>query len=155
MLFLQTEPTFRLIGIGARSAANTVVVANPQPVERLGMPESPHDLHRFPCIRFRWPGAMNLYRWEFEREVLEVSVEGPLIANETAMMRVAAERGLGVAYLLDVEARESIEAGRLVRVLGEWTPPFDGFYLYHPSARQMPRQLRAFIDFMGNRLANY
>ncbi|MBU3994777.1 MAG: LysR family transcriptional regulator [Actinobacteria bacterium] len=146
-----------MVAVRMGNRREPVVVASPQLVERLGMPESPDDLHRFPCIRFRWPGAMNLYRWEFERdgEVLEVSVEGPLIANETAMMRVAAEQGLGLAYLLDVEARESIEAGRLVRVLGEWTPPFDGFYLYHPSARQMPRQLRAFIDFMGNRLANY
>ena len=46
-----------------------------------------------------------------------------------------------------------VEAGRLLRLLPDWTPPFGGFYLYHPSARQMPKQLRAFIDFLSGRLA--
>jgi DNA-binding transcriptional LysR family regulator len=68
------------------------------------------------------------------------------------MMRIAAEQGLGFAYLLDVETREGIEAGRLVRVLADWTPPFGEFYLYHPSTRHMPKQLRAFIDFLVDRL---
>ncbi|OBQ62221.1 LysR family transcriptional regulator [Mesorhizobium loti] len=140
------------VRIGGRR--ESMVVASPDLIKRLGGPESPRDLHRFPCIRFRWPGAMNVYRWEFERagETLEVDVEGPLISNDTAMMLTGAEQGLGLAYLLDVEARERVEEGRLVRLLADWTPPFDGFYLYHPSARQMPKQLRAFIDFLTVRV---
>jgi DNA-binding transcriptional LysR family regulator len=140
------------VRIGGRR--NSMVVAHPQLVERLGKPQSPRDLHRYPCIRFRWPGAMNVYRWEFERsgEALEVDVEGPLIASDTAMMLKAAEQGVGLAYLLDVEAGEWVKTGRLVRLLAERTPPFDGFYLYHPSTRQMPKQLRTFIDFLVDRL---
>jgi DNA-binding transcriptional LysR family regulator len=79
-------------------------------------------------------------------------LKAPLIANDTAMMLKAAEQGLGLAYLLDVETGEWVKTGRLVRLLAEWTPPFDGFYLYHPSTRQMPKQLRTFIDFLVDRL---
>lgn len=137
------------IRMGGRREA--MVVGSPRLIEDYGRPERPQDLHRFPCIRFRWPGAMSVYRWEFEKggEAVEVDVEGPLIANDTAMMLAAAEQGLGLAYVLDIEARVHVEAGRLVRLLREWTPPFGGFHLYHPSRRQMPRQLRAFIDFMS------
>ncbi len=140
------------VRMGGRRAS--MVVASPELIDRMGGPESPQDLHRFPCIRFRWPGAMNIYRWEFEKgsDVLEIDVDGPLIANDTAMMLKAAEQGLGFAYLLDLEAREQIEAGRLVQLLPDWTPSFSGFCLYHASARQMPRQLRAFIDFLSGRL---
>lgn len=140
------------VRMGGRRAS--MVVASPELINRMGRPESPQDLHRFPCIRFRWPGAMNIYRWEFEKgsDVLEIDVDGPLIANDTAMMLRAAEQGLGFAYLLDLEAREQIEAGRLVQLLPDWTPSFGGFYLYHASARQMPKQLRAFIDFLSDRL---
>lgn len=146
-----------MIAVRMGSRRESAVVASPMLIEKLGMPESPHDLHRFPCIRFRWPGAKNVYRWEFERddEILEIDVEGPLIVNETAMMRLAAEQGLGLAYLLDVEAGESIKAGRLVRLLADWTPPFGEFYLYHPSTRQMPKQLRTFIDFLSDRLRTH
>jgi DNA-binding transcriptional LysR family regulator len=143
-----------MVAVRIGSRRESMVVASLELVERLGRPKSPRDLHRYPCIRFRWPGAMNVYRWEFERdgEALEVDVDGPLIANDTAMMLTAAEQGLGLAYLLDVEVRERVEAGRLVRLLADWTPPFDGFYLYHPSSRQMPKQLRTFIDFLIDRL---
>ena len=37
--------------------------------------------------------------------------------------------------------------GRLVRVMDDWSPSFDGFYLYYPSRRQMRPALRAFADF--------
>ncbi len=143
-----------MVAVRMGSRRESMVVASPELITRLGTPGSPRDLHQFPCIRFRWPGDMNLYRWEFEKdgELLELDVEGPLITNETAMMRIAAEQGLGFAYLLDVEAREGIEAGRLIRVLADWTPPFGEFYLYHPSTKHMPNQLRTFIDFLGNRL---
>ena len=32
--------------------------------------------------------------------------------------------------------REHIRAGRLVRALADWCPPFPGFHLYYPSRRQ-------------------
>ena len=48
--------------------------------------------------------------------------------------------------------RADFEAGTLVPVLERWWASFPGFYLYHPSRAQMPRKLRAFIDFMQPRL---
>jgi DNA-binding transcriptional LysR family regulator len=29
-----------------------------------------------------------------------------------------------------------VDAGELVRVLADWTPPFPGYHLYYPSRRQ-------------------
>lgn len=42
---------------------------------------------------------------------------------------------------MDVEPPEDqvqadISAGRLVRVLADWCPPFSGYHLYYPSRRQ-------------------
>jgi DNA-binding transcriptional LysR family regulator len=56
--------------------------------------------------------------------------------------------GVGIAYLFDQQARPWVEAGTLTRVLESWSPSFPGFYLYHPSRRQTPPALRAFIDFL-------
>jgi len=143
-----------MVAVRMGGRRQSMVVASPEVIERLGRPESPRDLHRYPCIRFRWPGAGAIYRWEFENDgdTVEVDVDGPLIANDTAMMLAAAEQGLGLAYVLDIEAGARVEADRLVRLLTDWTPPFAGFYLYHPSTRHMPRQLRALIDFLRGRL---
>ena len=41
----------------------------------------------------------------------------------------------------------ALATGRLIRVLEDWCPPFDGFFVYYPSRRQMRPALRAFVDF--------
>jgi len=33
-------------------------------------------------------------------------------------------------------------------VLDDWCAPFDGFFLYYPSGRQMSPALRALVDFV-------
>jgi len=48
----------------------------------------------------------------------------------------AALAGLGLAYLSEDQVQEHVAEGRLVRVLGDWCPPFSGHHLYFPSRRQ-------------------
>ncbi|RDJ27301.1 LysR family transcriptional regulator [Bosea caraganae] len=124
------------------------VVASPDYLARHGAPATPQDLHRHACIRYRWPSDGTIYRWEFEREGEEfaVAVDGPLIVNDSELMIDAAIEGVGIAYLLDIQARAGLESGKLVSLLPEWTPRFPGFYLYHSGRRQRPPTLQAFID---------
>ena len=41
-----------------------------------------------------------------------------------------------------------IAEGRLVPLLGDWSPRLSGFYLYYSSRRQVSGPLRAFIEFL-------
>ena len=43
---------------------------------------------------------------------------------------------VGRFYLPDDYVRSDVEAGRLVRMLETWCPPFPGYHLYYPSKRQ-------------------
>jgi DNA-binding transcriptional LysR family regulator len=36
----------------------------------------------------------------------------------------------------------------LVRVLEDWLPPYEGYFLYYPGHRQVPSALRALIDML-------
>lgn len=125
------------------------VVGSPGYLAQKGYPGHPADLVDHACINFRNPTEQSLYRWEFERgaENLNVSVDGALVANDPEVVMHAAEGGCGLAYLFEHQVRQAIDAGRLVSLLDDWTPPFPGFFLYHPGRRQMPPALRAFIDF--------
>jgi DNA-binding transcriptional LysR family regulator len=138
-----------MIAVRLGGEMEMMTVAAPSYVERFGVPKTPRELRNHRCINVRWPSG-GLYRWEFERgaEKLEASVAGPLIVNEPDVATRAALDGVGIAFLFGHQARPLIEAGRLVRFLEEWTPPFPGFYLYYPSRRQTPPALRAFIDFV-------
>lgn len=145
-----------MIAVRLGGPRRAMVVASPKLLKRLGSPRTPRDLTRFPCLRFRWPGAKDVYRWEFEKagKSLEIAVEGTLIVNDTAMMLEAAAQGLGFAYALDIEVAKFVAAGKLTPVLSDWLAPFSGFHLYHSSNRQMPRQLRVFIDFLKTALSH-
>lgn len=132
----------------------TVVVASPAYAAKHGLPASPQELARHACIRFRWPGDGSLYRWEFSRDGAEfaVAVDGPLVVNHTNLVVEAAIQGVGLAYLLDIEAARALAHGGVVTCLEGWMPRFPGFHLYHSGRRQCPPALQAFIDFIRLRI---
>jgi len=101
-------------------------------------PHTPHDLAKHNCINLRFPTLGGLYAWEFEKagRAVNVRVEGQLVVNDIALARQAALDGAGIAYLPEDYVQPEIEAGRLMRVLGAWCPPFSGYHLYYPSRRQ-------------------
>ncbi|MER9593443.1 LysR family transcriptional regulator [Mesorhizobium sp. M0244] len=124
------------------------VVGAPFYFETSPNPQHPHDLAGHRCIRFRFSSGI-LYRWEFEKngEEIEIPVQGPLILDEDHLIANAAVDGAGLAFVFEDYVRDAIAAGKLIRVLEDWCPPFDGFFVYYPSRRQMRPALRAFVDF--------
>ena len=103
-----------------------------------GKPKTPQDLTAHDCINLRLPTHGGLYAWEFEKggRELRVRVEGQLIFNDSGPMLDAALAGFGLAYLPEERVAGDIAAGRLVRVLADWCPPYSGYHLYYPSRRQ-------------------
>ena len=137
-----------MIAVKASGPFSGAVVATPDYFRAHPMPAHPRDLLRHACIRRRFSSGA-IYRWEFEKEgrSLVVDVEGPVILSDDRLMLQACLGGAGIAYLFDQRVAEELTRGRLVRVLEDWCSPFDGFYIYYPSRRQMRPALRAFVDF--------
>jgi len=101
-------------------------------------PLTPQDLGAHACINLRLPTAGEIYAWEFGKagRELKVRVEGQLAFNNVNMILRAAEAGFGLACVLEDHVAAMVAAGRLVRVLEDWCPPFTGYHLYYPSRRQ-------------------
>ncbi|MFC3653374.1 LysR family transcriptional regulator [Dyella humi] len=142
MVALPVGPTLRM-----------TVVASPEYLSRHRAPGTPEDLQHHRCINYRMETAGNIYAWEFEKDGRELKVElsGPLTFNEPDLMLQAAIDGLGIAYVLEHEATPHITAGRLVRLLEDWTPPFPGFFLYYPSRKQVSPVLAALLTLLRAR----
>jgi DNA-binding transcriptional LysR family regulator len=58
----------------------------------------------------------------------------------------AALDGVGLAFTLGEFVAEHIARGTLMRVLEDWCPRFEGYFLYYPSRRHQPRALQALVD---------
>jgi len=132
------------IGPDMRSA----VVAAPSYLAGRPLPTTPQDLTSHSCINLRLPTHGGLYAWEFDKtgHALRVRVEGQLTFNETAPMLDAALAGFGLAYLPEDSVQEHLAAGRLVRVLADWCPPYPGYHLYYPSRRQPTPAFALLVD---------
>jgi DNA-binding transcriptional LysR family regulator len=117
------------------------------------VPETPHDLAGHKCINLRFPTLGGLYAWEFEKggRELRVRVDGQLVFNGTAPMLDAALAGLGLAYLPEDTVHAHLTAGRLIRVLADWCPPYPGYHLYYASRRQPTPALALLVNALRYR----
>ncbi|MFB7143898.1 LysR family transcriptional regulator [Agrobacterium deltaense] len=137
-----------MIAVKASGAWRGAIVGAPSYFSENPPPQDPRDLIRHRCIRRRFASGL-IYRWELEKngKPLVVDVQGPLILSDQSLTRRAAIDGAGLAFVFEQRVEDDIRAGRLIRVLDDWCAPFDGFYIYYPSRRQMRPALRAFVDF--------
>ncbi|QTK79979.1 LysR family Transcription regulator ycjZ [Agrobacterium tumefaciens] len=137
-----------MIAVKASGEWRGAIVGSPSYFADNPPPHDPRDLIRHRCIRRRFASGL-IYRWELEKDgkPLVVDVQGPLILSDQSLIRRAAIDGAGLAFVFEQRVEDDIRQGRLTRVLDEWCAPFDGFYIYYPSRRQMRPALRAFVDF--------
>jgi DNA-binding transcriptional LysR family regulator len=139
------------IPIGPREQ-RYATAASPTYLDRRGRPEHPRDLLDHDCLRGRFAsGAMPV--WEFERdgEVVKVDPTGPLIVRIGAAVDLAVDAalaGTGVIQLFDDWLKPHLDSGALEPVLQSWWPRFSGPFLYYPGRRYLPAPLRAFVDFI-------
>ena len=138
-----------MIAVPITSPIRSIVVGSPAYFSGRRRPRTPADLAEHRCIRRRTGGGA-ISRWEFEKrgEAIAIDVPGQLTLDDSDLMRVAALAGEGLAFLSDIAAAKSIEAGLLLPVLEDWSPEYPGLCLYYPSRRNIPARLRAFIDLI-------
>jgi DNA-binding transcriptional LysR family regulator len=88
---------------------------------------------------------------------LQLDVDGPITLDEASLTRIAATNGVGIGYFMETDVREDIAAGRLIRILEDWTPPLVPLCLYYFNRRNPSAAFQAFIalarDFATGRLA--
>jgi DNA-binding transcriptional LysR family regulator len=116
-------------------------------------PRKPQDLTEHLCLNLRLATRGAVYAWEFERRGREfrVRVQGQFIVNAIAPMLTAALDGFGVAYLPQDLVQPYLDKGKLVQLLEDWTPPFDGYHLYYPSRRHPNAAFTALLDVLRYR----
>ena len=78
-------------------------------------------------------------------------VEGQLVFNNLGLRLNAALAGFGLAYLPEDQVQKHLADGALIRVLGDWCPPFSGYHLYYPSRRQPTPAFALLVDALRYR----
>lgn len=136
-----------MIAVPLGRRRSNAVVASPDFLRTHGTPIVPADLYRFRCIRARLPNNA-LFRWKFEKDgnAVQIDVQGAITLDESSLVRIAAQNSVGLGYVMEADVREDIAAGRLVRVLEDWTPSLEPLALYYPGRKNPPAAFSAFIQ---------
>jgi DNA-binding transcriptional LysR family regulator len=144
-----------MIAVRVMGPMRVAVVGAPTYFARRRPPRTPDDLACHSCVQYRRPtGAV--FEWPFERngKSRRISLDGRVFVNDTDMAVRAAVDGLGIAYVIEAVADPFLRSGQLVRVLEDWSPLFEGLFLYYPGHRQVPVALRALIDMLRSARAS-
>jgi DNA-binding transcriptional LysR family regulator len=75
-----------------------------------------------------------------------------LSCNNITFAREAAIAGAGIAGIPSMICRESVESGELLELLPEALLPAGEIYAVYPSRRFQAMKVRAFLDFVIQRL---
>lgn len=137
MIAVRIGPDWRLLAVGSPG----YFTKNPIPLH-------PQELVRHACVNLRQDTSGGLYAWEFEKNTqeLRVRVDGQLTFNTSYPTVDAALNGHGIAYAPEDLVREHIDAGRLICVLEDWSPPFSGYYIYYPTRHQNSPAFKVIVD---------
>jgi DNA-binding transcriptional LysR family regulator len=142
-------PDMTLIPISQR--ASLVAAAAPTYLARYQAPQRPADLLDHRCIRQRFASG-RIYRWEFEDDGRSVTINPPgtLTINSLTAIVAAAVRGAGICYVPMHHVAAQIGSGQLLRLLGDYSPSFDGPCFYYSPSRHPTRAFKAFVDHLRN-----
>lgn len=137
MIAVRIGPDWRLIVVGSPA----YLAQHPQP-------ETPHQLTEHRCINIRHRPNGSIYAWEFEQDGREFSIklDGQIVFNSIMHVLNSAIDGIGLAYVPEELAAPYLADGRLVSLLTDWSPYFQGYHLYYPNRRQTSPAFAAFVE---------
>ena len=125
-----------------------VAVAAPDYLARRGVPQRPDDLRQHACIVHRMTPDDSEWRFLGSDRPISVSVPDGFSSNNHEAVRRAALHGLGIALLPEYQVVDDVRAGRLRRVLPDYTSEALPAWLVYPSRRHLPPRTRVVIDFL-------
>ncbi|KRD34683.1 LysR family transcriptional regulator [Lysobacter sp. Root916] len=125
------------------------VCASPEYARRHGLPTSVADLDAHACINRRLPNG-RLRSWDFKLEGRAHSLlpTSDLVFNDDDLILQAVLDGQGLAQMPGFQVCDALRQGALRFALNQYAPDDRGHYLCYLSRRQLPKRIRAFIDFV-------
>jgi len=128
------------------------LVGSPAYLRKHGSPKHPHHLAEHRCIGY---GYATQETWRFTKDGKSASVRpsGPLRVNNGDAMMPALVAGTGLGILPEFILRGALAAGRLERVLPDWSLASGAVYWVMPPGGPRPKRVEVLADFLVEKLA--
>nr|WP_243748679.1 LysR family transcriptional regulator [Pseudomaricurvus alcaniphilus] len=130
-----------------------VLVAAPDYLQRRGIPATPLDLQEHSIVSYQYQESAR--QWEFvdpRGKSIMVPVQATVQMNNSLGMREAVLNGAGIMRTPTFVVGSDIRQGRLQPLLTSYKTLQRSIYIVFPQRRHLSPKIRAFIDFMAERI---
>lgn len=122
-----------------------------------GFPSSLEDLDQHPCLVFRAQEGAATWRLHDERGSKETvtakEVRGRIATDDFSFMRSALLAGAGIALIPRLMITGDVEAGRLVRVLPQYSSHGASLFFVHVATSTLPAKIALFREHVTEAFA--
>jgi DNA-binding transcriptional LysR family regulator len=134
------------------SATRMVLCASPRYLRQHGRPRHPSELASHAVLAYSLLAAGDAWEFEGPGGIVPVKVHPRMRSNSGDVCRAVALAHQGIVYQPSFLVGEDLAAGRLVRVLPEYSSPELGVYAVYPSRKHLLPKVRLLIDFLADAL---
>ncbi len=158
---LATDGIDVAIRIGRQAASTNVIsrrlgsvplqiCAAPDYLERRGTPTSPHELTEHQTTSFSYLSTGDSWTLKNSHGRTEtIRVKPSVHANNGDILRELAVQGYGIIMQPSFIVEKDIAAGRLVRILEDWSLDGLNLYVIYLSRKFLSVKVRVFIDYLS------
>jgi DNA-binding transcriptional LysR family regulator len=129
------------------------LVGSPGYLNKHGRPKHPLHLAQHRCIAYSYTTTPETWRFNKKGKSATVRPSGPLRVNNGEAMMPALVAGTGLGILPEFILREALTAGRLERLLPDWSLPSGAAYWIAPPGGPRPKRVEVLADFLVEKLA--
>ncbi len=140
--------------VAKRLASDRLVVAGaPSYLARRGRPERAEELVHHECLHYSLVDRAAEWRFRGRDRAPLPAGRGPFTTNDGTVLREAMLAGLGLAVLPFFMVASDVADGRAELLLEGQRRAEIGIYAVVPTARGLPRRVRALVEFLQRRFA--
>lgn len=133
-----------------------LLCASPTYLATHGEPVTPQALSEHRCIVIRENNAVfNHWYLNDGKEQILVKVAGHLSSNHGEVAVDWAVAGHGIVLRSEWDVASALESGELRRILSPWMGLGADIHAVYPQRHHLPARVRAFIDFLAERLEGF
>ena len=134
------------------ASVEMVLCASPGYLAANAAPHLPRDLIGHSCLVYTYaaPRAWTFVDQSGKPDVVRIS--GRVLANNGDSLLALALKDAGIIYVPDYLAEDDLRAGRLVRLLPEYTAPDIPVHAVYPHSRLLSAKTRILVDYLAKHL---
>ncbi|WP_028112516.1 LysR family transcriptional regulator [Ferrimonas kyonanensis] len=131
-----------------------MMLAAPEYLAKHGEPREPQDLRHHNCLVYSMAKTIN--QWQFHQgdTTVTVPVNGNFQSDNGDVLLEAALAGLGLVQMPAWMVAEHLTAGRLIRVMADYSAQSIPFNAIYPQNRYVPLKVRCFVDFLKQKITD-